>query len=149
MNTESYNNGTAKSSTPLIRIRQFDIAWELKATSIIVIFFLMKIFGITYDNVFFRYACRLIFTIFHVLFYIIFKQACYYNDNRYNSSTAKSDMRKLFGGAFKGIVGRAVIILAVHYQTHAMQPLIVSSVMGCFTILETKDFLGVLQRALN
>lgn len=124
----------------------YQIDWELKVFAILCVFSFLKFFSVSYDNSIHCFLGRSIFFLFHLGFLLLYIVTRKDIDKSQGPSSSKQEAKKKIIDIFKGLAVKALLVLLVHNQAKMMPPLIISCVMGCFTILESKEFLYILQK---
>ena len=108
----------------------------------------LKLSGASQENEHHVLILRVIFAISHILFFIIYLMAKSSISSMIAMQEIKIKSTKATTDCFKSIVVRAIVISAIHYKSHIIQPLLVSSIMGFMSILENEHMHKELSRLL-
>lgn len=79
---------------------------------------------------------RIFFGVFHAFFILMFLKAKSGITSMMATQSEKLDAGAELRGVVKGVLFKMVVIGAVHYKLHLIQPLIISSFMGLISLLE-------------
>lgn len=110
---------------------------------VVSFFALIKLLGLNSDNEFHLNVARSIFLIGHGILFIMFVKALSSVDASINTNEQKSVLRTSVRKMFKNIGIRAILIASVHYKTQMIPPLIISCVMGLFTVFESYEMMSI------
>ena len=103
------------------------------------IFAILKLLKISAENETHLLALRGFFVAVHLFFFITFVRTNIMIESLVGAKETKIKSRLALRSEFGNILFRAIVIGLIHYKTLMMPPLIVSSVIGLFTVIENKD----------
>lgn len=119
------------------------IDWELKLLAAAMAYAVCKFLG---KYTIFILFCRIFFGIAHLWFLVLFFNTRKDINTHLKASESKIESNAAVFSIFKSISIKAVIVLLAHLKTGMLPPLIISSFMGLYSILETKEYNFSLQR---
>jgi hypothetical protein len=124
----------------------YSIDWELKVFSVVCVYAVVKFFGISYESIILCFLGRLLFIACHLGFLYLFIITKVDIDKSLGPSDSKQNSKKAIFDVFRGLAMKAVLVFFLHFKMKMMPPLFISCIMGCFSILECREYLFILQR---
>jgi hypothetical protein len=121
------------------------VDWEMKALAIAAVFAAVKAAQKFLGTFIPVTICRAIFTFGHIYFiYIYFNTSGKVTKSTSRSTEEKVKIKAALSSILKSLIVKAVVILAVHWKTQLMPPLVVSVILGFFSFIENDYYYQVM-----
>jgi hypothetical protein len=119
--------------------------WEMKIFAIVCVFASVKMAQQLLGALIPTLICRSIFVLGHFyLVYIYLTTTSKVNKSTSRSSEEKVKIKEACFSIFKALLVRAGLIVAIHWKTGLMPPLVVSVIMGFFSMIENDYYYQVM-----
>lgn len=124
--------------------------WEMKILAIVSVFAFVKTAQRFLGAGLTTLIARSVFLVGHLFYaYIYMTTSSKVSKSTSRSSEEKVKIKEACFGIFKAILVRAVIIIGIHWRTELQPPLIVSVIMGFFSMIENDYYYQVSRLIMN
>jgi hypothetical protein len=138
----SKNADASKVANPYLGMKA---DWEMKILAIVSVFASVKLAQSLLGTIIPTIICQAIFAAGHLYFvYIYMTTTSKVNKSTSRSSEEKVKIKEACFSIFKALLVRAIIIIAIHWRTGLMPPLVVSVFMGFFSMIENDYYYQVM-----
>lgn len=138
----SKGNEALKGANPYLGMK---VDWEMKIFAMVSVFASVKAAQNFLGTMISTLACQGIFVFGHLFFvYIYMTTTSKVNKSTSRSSEEKVKIKEACFSIFKALFVRALIIILVHWRAGLMPPLVVSVIMGFFSMIENDYYYQVM-----